>query len=66
MVGIRFERPVGPYADTKELEYISALHQTSEEIRKDGSIRGKNKKPGTVVQPTTIGSNRLTFQFVSF
>jgi hypothetical protein len=31
-------KPCGAYADVKELEYISALHQTSTPIRKDGSI----------------------------
>ncbi|CAB9525693.1 expressed unknown protein [Seminavis robusta] len=39
MVGITFDRPVGPYADTKELEYVSALHQTCAPLlRQDGSI----------------------------
>ncbi|KAG7372979.1 hypothetical protein IV203_033703 [Nitzschia inconspicua] len=36
---IVFERPVGASADLKELEYISALHQTcSTELRQDASI----------------------------
>jgi hypothetical protein len=38
-----FKRPVGAIADTTELEYVSALHQTNVEgIRKDGSIQGEN------------------------
>lgn len=41
MVGISFPRPVGPYADTKELEYVSALHQTASDIRQNGTIRGE-------------------------
>ncbi|CAB9503446.1 expressed unknown protein [Seminavis robusta] len=35
---IGFEKPVGSHADVKELEYISALHQTGLTIRKNGSI----------------------------
>lgn len=36
-----FERPVGVAADVKELEYISALHQTGlKSIRTDGSLQG--------------------------
>jgi hypothetical protein len=36
---IRFERPIGASADLKELEYISALHQTCpNQVRQDGSI----------------------------
>ena len=36
---IRFECPVGAAADLKELEYISALHQTCpKKLREDGSI----------------------------
>lgn len=31
-------KPYGAYADVKELEYISALHQTSTPLRNDGSI----------------------------
>jgi hypothetical protein len=38
---LAFERPVGVKADVQELEYISVLHQTSREIRKDLSIQGK-------------------------
>ena len=41
MVGINFQRPVGPFSDTKELEYIAALHQTGKELRQDGTIDGK-------------------------
>lgn len=43
MVGITFARRVGPYADTKELEYISSLHQTGRKyLRQDGTINGKD------------------------
>jgi hypothetical protein len=42
MVGITFSRPVGPYADTKELEYISALLQTSKDyLRTNGTVKGE-------------------------
>ena len=42
--GIQFERPIGAPADVRELEYVSALHQTNEEeIRMDGTIRGTYK-----------------------
>lgn len=38
---LRFDRPVGVSGDVKELEYISALHQTDLScMRTDGSIRG--------------------------
>ena len=38
----KFERLVGAAGDVKELEYISALHQTdTDEVRKDASIKGK-------------------------
>jgi hypothetical protein len=38
---LRFDRPVGTAGDVKELEYISALHQTDLKcMRTDGSIRG--------------------------
>ncbi|CAB9513809.1 expressed unknown protein [Seminavis robusta] len=42
MVGIQFARPVGPFADTKELEYISALHQTGEPLRQNGTIQARD------------------------
>jgi len=40
---IGFDRPTGAAADVKELEYVSALHQTDLKggLRKDGSITGK-------------------------
>ena len=38
---IGFLRPTGAAADVKELEYVSALHQTDlKEMRMDGSITG--------------------------
>jgi hypothetical protein len=40
---IGFLRPVGASGDVKEVEYISALHQTSPGIREDASITGKPK-----------------------
>ena len=47
--GIQFERPIGAPADTKELEYISALHQTVspegvQELRINGTIHGKRDR----------------------
>ena len=40
-MGGKYSRPVGASADVKELEYISALHQTGRtKLRRDGSIRG--------------------------
>jgi len=36
-----FEALTGAAGDVKELEYISALHQTREEVRRDASIRGE-------------------------
>jgi hypothetical protein len=40
---IQFEHPVGAHADVKELEYISALHQTTaEKVRSDGSIQAED------------------------
>lgn len=35
---MKFVRPVGAAADLREIEYISALHQTGETLRSDGSI----------------------------
>ena len=36
-----FSRPTGAHADVAELEYLSALHQSSPDgIRSDGSIGG--------------------------
>lgn len=35
---MKFTKPKGSTADLREIEYISALHQTGEELRKDGSI----------------------------
>ncbi|KAL3905973.1 MAG: hypothetical protein SGARI_004211, partial [Bacillariaceae sp.] len=34
----KFDKPVGSHADTKELEYISALMQTCRPLRQDGSL----------------------------
>lgn len=40
-MGAKHTIPCGAHADVKELEYISALHQTGRsELRKDGSILG--------------------------
>jgi hypothetical protein len=40
-MGAKQTKSCGSYADVKELEYISALHQTGTNgLRKDGSIRG--------------------------
>jgi hypothetical protein len=37
-----FPCPVGAEADLKELEYVSALHQTAQQLRQDGSISAKD------------------------
>lgn len=42
MGGPSFARPVGAAADVKELEYISALHQTGDSVRLDGSIKDED------------------------
>ncbi len=39
-----FDRPIGAQADAKELEYISALHQSGPRLRPDGSIRDEDIK----------------------
>ncbi|KAI2493596.1 hypothetical protein MHU86_20954 [Fragilaria crotonensis] len=39
---IEFEKPVGAHADCKELEYISALHQSSLMLRQDASITAED------------------------
>lgn len=40
-MAIGFSRPRGAARDVKELEYISALHQTDlKELRTNGSIQG--------------------------
>lgn len=41
---IKFDRPIGTSANLKELEYISALHQTCFPLRRDGSIDGKSEE----------------------
>ena len=39
---IQFDRPIGTPADLKELEYLSALHQTCfPKLRQDASIDGE-------------------------
>jgi hypothetical protein len=53
-----FEQLVGAAGDVKELEYISALHQTDPtEVRKDGSIKGMygrkiNREKGSLIVDT--------------
>jgi len=47
MIDLTFKRPVGAAADAKELEYVTALHQTREEMDNafvDGSIEAKDVK----------------------
>jgi len=39
---MKFTKPVGATADLREIEYISALHQTSKELRRDGSINSSD------------------------
>jgi len=41
---VQFDRPIGANADVKELEYISALHQTGTQLRQDGSIQAEDIK----------------------
>ena len=36
---MKYTKPVGATADLRELEYISALHQTGKTLRRDGSIK---------------------------
>jgi hypothetical protein len=38
---IIFQKPIGAHADLRELEYVSALHQTGATLRRDGSVTGK-------------------------
>jgi len=38
MSSLSFQQPSGCIADANEIEYISALHQTSSQIRQDGTI----------------------------
>ena len=46
-MGAKQTKSCGSYADVKELEYISALHQTGTNgLRKDGSIRGTLQRWG--------------------
>lgn len=42
VIMIVFEKPIGAHADCKELEYISALHQSGPMLRQDASISGMN------------------------
>ena len=39
---MKFTKPVGATADLREIEYISALHQTSKELRRNGSINSSD------------------------
>ena len=43
-IKMKFTKPKGSIADLREIEYISALHQTGEELRKDGSINAADIK----------------------
>lgn len=43
---IIFEKPIGAHADLRELEYVSALHQTGAKLRRDGSVTGKCHEKG--------------------
>lgn len=54
---LTFERPVGAAADSKELEYITALHQTTDdedETYRDGSIDGKATKGVELIQSCSM------------
>jgi len=39
---ITFERPIGAHRDIKELQYLSALHQTGNNLRPDATITDKD------------------------
>ena len=39
---IRFARPVGPHLDIRELEYLSALHQSAPLLREDGRVTAQD------------------------
>ena len=39
---ITFERPIGAHRDIKELQYLSALHQTGNNLRPDATITGEH------------------------
>jgi len=43
-MSLNFRRPLGVAGDVKELEYISALHQTCDELRHDASIEATDVK----------------------
>jgi hypothetical protein len=38
---IQFERPIGAHRDVKELQYLSALHQTGQTLRPDATVTGE-------------------------
>ena len=42
MTGIRFRRRVGAAADISELEYVVALHQTSDVLRENATISSRD------------------------
>ena len=63
---MKFVRPVGAAADLREIEYISALHQTGEALRSNGSISTEDVSkflvsryglsvPATTVKETIFG-----------
>lgn len=50
-----FDQLIGAPGDVMELEYISALHQTDvNEVRKDGSIRGKPTSLNAVIRDRSL------------
>ena len=57
---MKFVRPVGAAADLREIEYISALHQTGATLRPDGSVNTEDiakflvSRYGLRVQETTV------------
>jgi len=38
---IQFDRPIGAHRDVKELQYLSALHQTGQTLRQDATVTGE-------------------------
>lgn len=62
---IFFDRPIGASADVKELEYISALHQTGADgIREDGSIKGEFCLVRFVLNDESMSVKRYASEFL--
>jgi hypothetical protein len=55
---MKFTKPKGATADLREMEYISALHQTGKELRQDGSIDGELLAAVCVCLLDSVGARR--------